>query len=388
MKRQLSFLGKARQDPRTGYRKARYRLDDGREIEGAFFGLSLAREEHPDELCLLGTPGSMWDVMLEEQGEPLATEEQRLALIEAVAASAVTDQLLAPFEAGLSAVTGLRCRLRVTGYARDAREQAGLLHDMSDGLAPGDIITLDVTHGLRHLPMLALAAGHYLERVKGVQVSAIVYGAAELQEGGVVPVVNLGGLLRVLDWVQALSAYDASGNYGVFGPLLEDAGVAGAGARLAGAGFEERITRHNEARNRLNGLDLAAAGDDAFAALFLPELLERTGWWKLDGRWRREAALARQYLDREDYLRATIYAQEALISRGLPDRDAQEFDLREERRIALKDGPTRARILFYLRNELAHGVTSRNPHPDVRSMMRSADSLRAGLRDLLDELLG
>jgi CRISPR-associated Csx2 family protein len=387
MKRQISFLGKARQDPRTGYRTARYRLDDGREIEGAFFGLVLAREERPDELCLLGTPGSMWDVMLEEQGEPLATEEQRLALIEAVADAAVTDQLLAPFEAGLSAAMGLRCRLRVTGYARDAREQAGLLHGMAEGLAPGDAISLDITHGFRHLPMLALAAGHYLERVKGVQVSGIAYGAAEMQEDGVVPVLNLSGLLRVLDWVQALSAYDASGNYGVFGPLLEDAGVSGAGSRLAAAGFEERITRHNEARNRLNGLDLTGAGDDPFAALFLPELRERTGWWRLDGRWRREAALARQYLDREDFLRAVIYAQEALISRGLQERDAQEFDLREERRTKLIKGPTRARILFYLRNELAHGVTSRNPHSEVRDMMRSADTLRRGLHDLLDELL-
>lgn len=43
MRIQISFLGRARQDPRTGYRSARYRFEDGAVAETAFSGTALAR---------------------------------------------------------------------------------------------------------------------------------------------------------------------------------------------------------------------------------------------------------------------------------------------------------------------------------------------------------
>ena len=384
MKRQVSFLGKAQ----SGYRNARYRLDDGKVVEGPFFGLSLAREERPGELWLLGTPSSMWDVLLVDYGNAVTDDALQGALIDAASAGTVTDELLAPFERGLSEATGIECRLRITGYARDSRGQAGLLAAMAEGLNPGDTITLDVTHGFRHLPMLALAAAHYLEQVKRVQVADILYAAFDMAQGGEVPVVRLDGLLRVLDWVQALAGYDASGDYAAFGPLLEAAGVKGAGKRLAEAGFEERITRHVRARECLQGLDLGKAVDDPMAALFAPELRERTRWWRSDWRWEREAALARRYWERGDFLRAAIYAQEALISRHMGKVDTQEYLPRESTRKTLEGSLPGADTLFHLRNELAHGVTSKKRDANVVAMLQSAPALRAGLRGLMDKLLG
>lgn len=59
----VSFLGRARQDPTTGCRLATYRFPDGTEQTTPFFGLALRRVLAPDRLVLLGTRGSMWDLL-------------------------------------------------------------------------------------------------------------------------------------------------------------------------------------------------------------------------------------------------------------------------------------------------------------------------------------
>jgi CRISPR-associated DxTHG motif protein len=44
---------------------------------------------------------------------------------------------------------------------------------------PGEHLSIDVTHGFRHLPMLALVAARYLGRVVGVKVEELYYGASK-----------------------------------------------------------------------------------------------------------------------------------------------------------------------------------------------------------------
>ncbi|MCP5319257.1 MAG: TIGR02221 family CRISPR-associated protein [Pseudomonadales bacterium] len=388
MRRQFSFLGRARQDPRTGYQKVRYAISDGHIIESAFLGLALAAQERPEELWILGTSGSMWDLLLDDPVSSQAVSgEQQYALLESAESQQVSNEVLEPFEKVLSDHLGLSCRLRVIDYARTDVEQAGLLRTLAAPLQPGDEIIIDVTHGFRHLPMLALAAAHYLERVRQVRVTDIVYGALDMRNAdGAVPVLRLNGLLRVLDWVQALAAYDASGDYAVFGSLLAKAGTSKEETtRLGEASRLERITNHVVARQKLNGLDLSTAENDPLAALFLPELERRLIWWKKSERWQREATLARENLQRGDYLRAALFAQEAVITRALPERDADQYDNREDARKRLLDENSSARLLFALRNELVHGIKSHKG--PVKKMLQSAESLDKGLHDLIRSLL-
>lgn len=388
MRRQFSFLGRARQDPRTGYQKVRYAISDGHIIESAFLGLALAAQERPEELWILGTSGSMWDLLLDDPVSSQAVSgEQQYALLESAESQQVSNEVLEPFEKVLSDHLGLSCHLRVIDYARTDAEQAGLLRTLAEPLQPGDEIIIDVTHGFRHLPMLALAAAHYLERVRQVRVTDIVYGALDMRNAdGAVPVLRLNGLLRVLDWVQALAAYDASGDYAVFASLLAKAGTSKEETtRLGEASRLERITNHVVARQRLNGLDLSTAENDPLAALFLPELERRLIWWKKPERWQREATLARENLQRGDYLRAALFAQEAVITRALPERDADQYDNREDARKHLLDENSSARMLFALRNELVHGIKSGKG--TVKKMLQSAKSLDEGLHDLIRSLL-
>ena len=49
----ISFLGKTRPDPATGYQRARYRFDDGQTVQTAFFGSALMQQLRPDRTLLL-----------------------------------------------------------------------------------------------------------------------------------------------------------------------------------------------------------------------------------------------------------------------------------------------------------------------------------------------
>ena len=59
----ISFLGKSRKDPATGYQRASYQFAGGEQVQTTFFGAALMQRLRPQRTLLLGTAGSMWDVL-------------------------------------------------------------------------------------------------------------------------------------------------------------------------------------------------------------------------------------------------------------------------------------------------------------------------------------
>lgn len=350
----LTFLGRM---PKKGvYRKTRYHFDDGAETEPtAFFGWPLQRRLRPNRMVILGTEGSMWDHLFEgDFAFGAAQEGARLALQEAVDQKEVTPAHLQPLAPLLAASLGCEVVLDLIPYCRDEADQVRLLDIMATHVGEGDHVDLDVTHGFRHLPMVALLSAFQLQTMRRAKVTGIWYGSydPDTQEA---PVYDLSGLLHIAAWLQALHTYDKDGDYGVFASLLGPAGE-----QLAKAAFFERTSNAVKAREALTGWasreDRIPAHDPA-AVLFGDALQERVSWHRIENRAAREAALARQYLDRGDYVRATIYGQESLVTaaveeaKGNPndyaDREATRKQLRENRAF---------RSLGELRNAMAHGV--------------------------------
>jgi hypothetical protein len=72
--------------------------------------------------------------------------------------------------------------------------------------------------------MLAVLAALHLQVVRRARIGGIWYGAFD-PDTDEAPVHNLVGLLRIASWLQALHTYDKDGDYGVFAPLLGDAGT-------------------------------------------------------------------------------------------------------------------------------------------------------------------
>lgn len=382
----ISFLGKGRSNPQTGYRTATYRFDDGFTQTAAFFGLVLTDYLNAERLIIVGTRGSMWDVFFERQG---ADEEAVLTLMAAVDSEQVDEALLELPCRHLAQRLGIPVTGLLIPYARDAAEQADILQRLAAVVPPGKRLSLDVTHAFRHLPMLALVAARYLSRVVGVRVEEVYYGALEMTPpAGETPVLRLGGLLTMLDWVDALASYDKDGDYGVFAPLLAADGLEAGRARLlARAAYFERTNNPVRARETLNGVFAAIETHRGrFGRLFGETLGKRIGWFRGPRREHWEKSLSDAYFERHDYLRAAILLYEAFVTRACNERrdNPNDFDCRREAYQAASAKTPAVRQLEYLRNALAHGVRPRADEDD--KTLADENKLRAVLATLRRDL--
>ena len=378
----LTFLGRV---PKTdgGYRTTHYDFGDGTIVpETAFFGWSLQGRLKPDRLVILGTAGSMWDHLFEGDDAFADTGQTALDLIDAVAEKRVTPPHLAPLAPLLSARLGCEVCLALIPYARDSVEQVELLRIMADHVGPGDRVDLDVTHGFRHLPMLAILAALHLRSVRGAQIGGIWYGAYD-PDSGAAPVHDLSGLLHIADWLQALNTYDKDGDYGAFAPLLGPAG-----ALLAEAAFFERTSNPVKAREKLSGWSSREdrfPRDDPAAELFSEALQERIRWYRGGTRADWERDLAQEYLERQDYVRAAIYGLESNITTQSAFNSGGANRLtRKEASEVLSKTSLDFQKLTWIRNALAHGT---RPELDqVTKIISNQETLERTLRELLLKL--
>ncbi len=392
----VTFLG--RSSRREGaYRTTCYEFAKGDDCEPlAFFGWALQSRLQPERLVILGTRGSMWDHLFEgdfDFGD--VAEEERLALAEGVENEQVSSGDLEKLTPLLEQRLGCEVRLRLIPYCRDDAEQVELLRILAEEVEAGDEVDLDITHGFRHLPMLGLISALHLRRVRGARVRDIWYGAYD-PDTGKAPVMRLGGLLRIADWLEALSIYEKTGDYGVFEPLIRGE----LGALLSEASFLETVNRIGQARGKLRQvlrkLD-GIAGDPALS-LFEEELRRRIIWAEEDNFYLRQRQLALEYLERGRYLESVLIGWEAFTTRLLLESGSGDPGNAEHREQARKsfDGRERQKhprgdiyraydCLRRLRNAVAHG--SQPKGEDVQRALGSAREMRLLLEQVFEKLL-
>lgn len=86
---------------------------------------------------------------------------------------------------------------------------------VSNRVAPGDEIAFDVTHGLRHLPMLGLLAAAFLRAGFNINLKAVLYGAFDVGRQvspGETPVFDLTPLITLLEWAVAADRFNRTGD--------------------------------------------------------------------------------------------------------------------------------------------------------------------------------
>ena len=383
--------------PQTGYRQATYRFPDGRTDATAYFGLALARHLAPDRLVLLGTAGSMWDVLVENlPGIGGEDDALRLALMDAVAAQRVDQPLLDHVAPLVERALGRPVQLLCIPFGRDAAEQRAILDAIAQA-APNGQVSLDLTHGFRHLPMLGLLSAFVLDGL-GRQVAGLYYGAIDMSADDIAPVLRLDGLIAVQRWVDALASFEASGDYGLFAPLLERDGVPVDKARcLQEAAFFERTLNVSDAARKLNSfLPILDAPLPGASGLFQKRLKERLAWVREGDLAAQQRKLAFEYLKRGDYVRAVIFGYEGLLTRLCREQARDPLDFAERKQVAEEfgrelragehaDGKRDAfRTLSYLRNALAHGTPPYGEH--LRRVLRDAQALRGEIEACLSRL--
>ncbi|MEY4980142.1 MAG: hypothetical protein RLZZ352_2412 [Pseudomonadota bacterium] len=394
----VSFLGKGVRDRASNaYRPATYQLPGQPPWEKTMYiGQALARHvPNVTKFVILGTASSMWDVFaLDMAGDDESTMDALAELELAVREDRVTQVMLDTVAPTLSKRIGCQVCPCLIGYARDAQEQVEVLQVLSEQVSMGDSVVLDVTHGFRHLPMLGLVAARYLQHAREAQTQAIYYGALEMTKpvppatDGITPVLNLHGMLQMLDWVDALAVYQRTGDYGQMSHLMTHAGMGSDKAQQwKQAAFFERnmaaeLAVHKLAHAQKAMLDL----ESPLVKLFRPALQQRMQWAREPRRALRELALANAYLKRGDYLRGVFYLYECMLTTEVfkdPSSQAQPNDF-EARKTAAKTLKERHWPHFgqleYLRNTLAHGV--RSDSEEVLQALKSEEQLLAFIEHL------
>ncbi|AVI62969.1 TIGR02221 family CRISPR-associated protein [Halomonas sp. GFAJ-1] len=378
------------------YVDAKYSLD-GHTFETPMIGFGLIDRVKPNRVIMLGTTGSAWSsavgVCMNREICP-ADDEHAWALMDDLLAlekaDAMSATLLETLSAFLSHWLNLSVTCQLVPYVEENPRQdtARYLKALDDVIHPEERLSIDVTHGLRYHPMLALVAAQYFASLRQTQLEAIYYGAFDRMKEGVAPVLRLDGMLDVLNWVQALNSFDKDGDYGVFAGLLEQDGVAqDVCASIRQAAFFERVTNASQAKQKLTPLRQYTFDAEAepLAELFAPALRERTDWASVSSRGNAELRLAEEYLGRGDYLRAVIYAQEGYISKriDLERGNPNDFDHRDE--VSRGDDlPTAFRTLKKLRNTLVHGL--RNTDKKLARQQQDESSLKNTIKQLISEI--
>jgi CRISPR-associated DxTHG motif protein len=75
-----------------------------------------------------------------------------------------------------------------------------------------DEVIFDITHGLRSLPFLVFLFAAYLQFARQAKIKAIYYGALELKDSGIAPVLELTDFVAMLDWLVATDQFIQTGN--------------------------------------------------------------------------------------------------------------------------------------------------------------------------------
>ncbi|GLV48957.1 hypothetical protein TJA_20600 [Thermus sp. LT1-2-5] len=99
---------------------------------------------------------------------------------------------------------------------RTPAELWNVFNAIVEAVPEGAALTMDISHGFRSQPVLALAVVHFLSVAKGVRVERVVYGA--LREDGTGEFLDLTPFLDLLAWTQAASDLR---RYGFGRPLAE-----------------------------------------------------------------------------------------------------------------------------------------------------------------------
>ncbi len=386
----ITFLGRT---PKTedGYRKTSYIFPDGEKGAGtALFASQLIERIEVDEIIILGTTGSVWDCLFKEE----TIRDNLENLWSGIRDKAENKKIIQadldriqPYVSAYFANKEIRLRLIPNGFTE--KEQYELLRIMKEETKKYSDLIVDVTHSFRHIPMLGMAAAIYLKYVQKIAINEIWYGFydPDAKQGYA---HTLKGLLGLFDWIDALSKYDYSADYGVFKALLTQENKENVASKMQEAAYYERNVEAVKAKDRIISVNRALKEDPltGLSTLIQPELEKRMAWAeKEEGLQDRQAHLADIYLRGGDYVRSSIYAFEAFITE-LVYREKGDPGNFSDRHTAKKNFKlTRYNSLYNdfekIRNSLVHATRPDNDY--LRIILNDEQKLKEIISSFLNK---
>lgn len=136
---------------------------------------------------------------------------------------------------------------------------------LTENLPENEEYIVDITHGFRSLPVLAIASMLYLRTLKNVEIKKLLYGAYEARdtETNIAPVFDLTQFINIIDWTYAVNDFINKGDMSGFKDLLNSV---------------HNLSHINKSENRSKKLKSAGTAlselTDAFNTIRLEQILE------------------------------------------------------------------------------------------------------------------
>lgn len=118
----------------------------------------------------------------------------------------------------------LALRMIPVPLGRNDTELWSLFTAISQAVPPGEEVAFDITHGLRHFPLVGLLAAAFLQSGLGVHLQAVMYGAFDVGRAagqGLTPMFDLSPMLALLEWTAAAERFTRSGDARLLADLLD-----------------------------------------------------------------------------------------------------------------------------------------------------------------------
>ena len=189
----------------------------------------------------------------------------------------------------------------------------------------GDKIVLDITHGFRSLPMLALPAITYLRQVKNAVFEHILYGAFEARNSAGTPIFDLTPFVSLLNWTNAVNVFQRTGDARPIADLDIHSDISDALTKLSESLLTNRTIEVQEAAFKFNGLPIStlvtSAGSQAPFRMLIQQLQANyRGMAVNDPHSNPKSSVKKQYeqlkwyIDNQHYLQAITLIREWLVS--------------------------------------------------------------------------
>ncbi len=253
----IIVLGKGQQQLKIEeYRKAHYILPQNpSEIKTTpFVGeaiISLVGKESFDKVFILGTNDSMWHtlyahcVLENESDEDITTYFNTIS--EEVSNRELSDTSQKLIEKEFETLSCTKTAIEIIPIGKNEDELWSVFETISKIPQQNDIVSIDITNGLRYQPLFLFLGLFYFKTILNNKIKNVFYGALELsaefpaldeygkqeyetiygkqQVKNLTPIFDLKPLIEIMDWINASNTFKQYGDLSLFIKLLQDKNI-------------------------------------------------------------------------------------------------------------------------------------------------------------------
>lgn len=410
----ITLLGDPRINKDGSYPETIYQFEDGDKSSlTSYTSLAIKEKFNLDKVVVLGTTKSSWHLFIKYcfiKSDKIQDQNSISVLLERLESDYNNDSVK---QSDLDEAANLLKKydnqdcayeLRLVPYGHNRSEQTQTLQIMMDcfnNKREQQEATLDVSYGLRHLPMLMQQSALLLQSLRGVKVNNIFYGAFHIAKNNITPMMALDGMLEIDRWTKAFHQYEQDGNYAAFKEPLQHEGIKQEGLNaLQKAAYYERTFNLTKASEDLDIVKEHLPTDfKGVSSFFTNRFKQHITWIDKSDLQKQQGKLAHFYLKNGDFVRACIFALESFITSLLEKPELlkqQDHDTRKKAVDDFRSSNPRSRFrqskkglktdyikLNNIRNTLAHGT---EPEKDIVILMENPIELQKELERIFNKL--